>query len=159
MWKRRHPESFPNQAFQDLALRRRVIYSVIHTPKVGCTGSKVTVFRNFRALNHIIYPRPQFDGLGEADTKLSDHKCTKCWTLEPILTPERFIRFSQIWLENDCSGFSFKIDHHWWVSYVYNDQNNNAYSEKKQKSKYTLNLTTLGLNLLYPDPDNRPLAV
>ena len=55
----------------------------------------------------------QCDSLGDADTKLSDPKCTKLLTLESI-NPERkrFIRFGQISLENYCGGFFFKIDHH-----------------------------------------------
>ena len=31
-------------------------YRVIRTAKVGCTGSKVTVFCNFRALNKLFGP-------------------------------------------------------------------------------------------------------
>ena len=31
-------------------------YRVIRTAKVGCTGSKVTVFYNFRALNKLFGP-------------------------------------------------------------------------------------------------------
>ena len=55
-------------------------------------------------------PWPQFEVLGDwgGGHFLSDPKFTKFWTLEPI-TPERFIRFGQIWLENDCGGFFFKI--------------------------------------------------
>ena len=56
-------------------------------------------------------PKPQFDGLGEVDTHLSDPKLAKFWTLQPI-TLERFIRFGQTWLENDSGDFLFKIEHH-----------------------------------------------
>ena len=80
--------------------------------------------------------RPQLDGLDQANTlKLSDPKYTKFWTLQPI-TPERFIRFELIWLENDCGGFSFKIEYRSslmriLILYVYNDQNITMLSLKK----------------------------
>ena len=32
------------------------------------------------------------------------------------------VHFSRHCDFNDCGGFSFKIYHHWWVVYVYNDQ-------------------------------------